>query len=135
MPDSKLSERQVKLISFVSALPEKSIRLTILQKAVFLCMEQVKSCDMKYSYRNGLYGPFSIGLVKDLEDLQEKGIVKLGEGRKVFIISKPKEKSSNAKKTAMEFRTRFPDDSTVIASALASPLVLGRSVGEPIKIS
>jgi uncharacterized protein YwgA len=134
LSEAKLTERQIKLISIVSALPEKP-RLTLLQKIVFLCMERVKSCDVNYPYIIGHYGPFSVDLINDLEDLEKKGIVKFGKEKQVIVTYRLKDKWPNAEETISEFKTCFPDDSSIIASALTSPNVLGRPVGEFIKTS
>lgn len=72
MSDVKLIERQAKLISIISALSKKPISSTLLQKTIFLCLEQVKSCDLHYSYKIGHFGPFSKDLMDDLEDLEKR---------------------------------------------------------------
>lgn len=134
MPKSKLSERQVKLVGILSALPEKQVKPTLLQKTIFLCMEQVKPCELKYSYKIGHYGPYSADLSKDLSDLRKKRIVKLNEG-KLVVASQSSKKWPNATKTVLEFKRKFPDESSVVVSALTSPKVLGRPIGEAIRKS
>ena len=135
MSDVKLNERQAKLISVISALSKEPIRSTVLQKIIFLCLEQVKSCDLEYSYKIGHFGPFSKDLMDDLEDLEKKGMIKLKKGMRVIVTSPIKGKWPTAEKAALEFKSRFPDESAIMISALTSPNVYGRSVGELVKIS
>lgn len=134
MSERQISERQKRLASLVSTLPEKQVNLSILQKMVFLCAEQIASCDLKYSFIKGHYGPFSKEIVKDLEGLQETGLVQL-HGTQIRITGDIENKWGNAEKTVCEFKEKFPDKSSIVVSAITSPNVINRAVGEPITIS
>ena len=130
----ELSERQKKLIGIVEALPEKPVNISLLQKIVFLCMEQLKKCDIKYTYRVGHYGNFSPDLILDINDLQKRRVVQV-KGNTLIIRSQPKEKWLDAKDTVDAFCAKFPDEYTVVKSAINSPNVRGHSVGEVIEIA
>jgi uncharacterized protein YwgA len=132
---SQITERQVKLVSIVSSLDKKSIPMTILQKIVFLCEDQIKACDMHYTFIKTYFGPFSKEIVSDVDELASKGIFELHNGNNIVVKTEIQDKWANAEKTVSELTKQFPDDYLIIKSALTSNSVISKAVGESITTS
>jgi uncharacterized protein YwgA len=132
---SQITERQKKLFSIVVDLPQKDVSLVTLQKIVFLCKLHVKTCDISYRFKKSHFGPFSQEIVSDIDELESKGFLKIEKGNRIVIVKtiSEQEKWNDAEKTVSEFNQKFPNNSSIIVSALSAPNVINKSVGEPIE--
>ena len=83
-------------------------------------------------FEKGFFGPYSPEIVNDVNDLGKKGIVTFEKGSKAIISVSLPNQWENADKTVSELREKFPDNSSIIVSALTSPNVINRKIGDPI---
>jgi uncharacterized protein YwgA len=118
-------------------LPQKEIPLVTLQKILFLCKDRIRTCDINYTFQKSHFGPYSQEIVADVEELQQKGFVKMEKGNRLFVTKNisAEERWANAEPTIAEFNRKFPDNHSIVMSALSSPNVINKAVGEPIATS
>ena len=136
MSDSANRERLLSLLTIVNKMyADEPMTATLIQKLLFLCQKKLPSCNVKYNYRVGHFGPFSKELAEDLAALKATGVIEIDNGLKVKVTKPETINHPASDELRDEIITQFPDTETIVLAALTTPDVHGKRVGRDIELT